>query len=766
LITCKKGNFNMVEIRGHARGGQGMVTAFEILAKIFSQLGDYQVQSFPAFGVERTGAPIQAFLRVAHGDILNRSNVYNPHLVIIFDENLLDQVPVFSGLHEDGFILINTERPPEDFKDHAPNIFTIPATNISIEHGLGSKSLPIVNAAMIGAIMRIFNANPTVALDIIRDNVPAKPNSNVNSAKAAYNYVYSHCRDDLGLSELLEMDPTKETIKPHDWFKAQQEATEKTFPHTPAWDKPMTVNKTGTWRVLMPKYKLKEAPCSYNCPAGTNVREFVDLISENKMEEAYDVIYEHNPFAATCGRVCPHFCEQNCNRKTLDEGLNIGALERFLGEQGVQKPVKPKEIAHREKIAVIGAGPAGLTAALRLRQKGYPVVVYEALSQAGGMMRTGIPEFRLPNNILDSEIQKIEREGVEIRLNSRMKISELEKEYDAIIAATGSHVSSKMGLENEGLAMEGIQFLYDVKIDGKRDIIEKGDRVLIVGGGNTAIDVSRTVLRLGGKSEIHYRRTRKEMPAISHEVYEAEAEGVQFEFLTAPVFVKPLDNGKLEVQMIDMELGEPDESGRRRPVPVKGSERIEIVDKLISAIGQRADSFAFGENQFNPVQGRTEVNSKVPVFCSGDMAWGGTVTEAIGSGNAVAKEVLAHLRNEPYAHDTHAADLVLPENINFAYYLPTPSHHNPFRKEVTIGDFSESVSGLAVEDIKAEAQRCLHCGDCYECGNCFNYCPDGAIYLDDQNRLRIDYDYCKGCGICFKECPCSAIELKMEELDA
>ena len=253
------------------------------------------------------------------------------------------------------------------------------------------------------------------------------------------------------------------------------------------------------------------------------------------------------------------------------------------------------------------------------------------------------------------------------------------------------------------------------------------------------------------------------MPAIAHEVDEALSEGVEIKFLTTPVALKM--NGKISLTMVEMELGEPDDSGRRRPIPILGSEKEILVDKVIAAIGQWYDEYVFAGDKINPVQGQIDFNAKVPVFCSGDMAWGGTVTEAIGSGNKVAEEIHSYFKGLPYSHETVKGNIVVPKDLNFTYYLPSPRTQNPVRKTVNLlNDFEEVVKGLTENEVLIESKRCLHCGDCYSCGNCYNYCPDAAIHIDEENRLRIDYDYCKGCGICAYECPCSAIEFKLSEV--
>ncbi len=746
-----------------------MVTAFEILAKIFGHNGEFRVQAFPAFGVERTGAPIQAFLRVAKHEILNRSNVYHPDLIVVFDETLIEQVPVFDGLREDGAILLNTERDPAEFAQATKNVYTVAATQISIDKGLGTKSLPIVNAAMLGAMVRILAADIDLAARIISENVPAKPEANAQAARLAYESIrHGEETENILPVRLVEERPAAspdQRPSPPEHNGNREAWKEQDFPTTPAWDKPMSLNKTGNWRAVRPEYQTRPAPCMTNCPAGTDVREFVKLTSEGKFRQAFETIYRHNPFAATCGRVCPHFCQQNCNRLELDDALNIGAIERFVGDFAADFPVHPAPLRYEEKIAVIGSGPAGLTAALRLRQQGYETTVFEALPYAGGMMRTGIPEFRLPHTVLDREIERIEREGVEIRLNSRVTVQELESGYAAIVVAAGSHLGTRMQIPNEELALGGLTFLHDFKLNGEAHGIREGDDVAVIGGGNTAIDVARTVLRLGAKPTIYYRRTRNEMPAIHHEVEEAEKEGVRIEFLCAPTGLSKRADGRLAATMVRMKLGKPDASGRRRPIPVPGSETELVVDKMIMAVGQTYDPFAFKGKRVEPRQGRVEFPANVPVFCSGDMAWGGTVTEAIGSGNNVAREVHATLRQEAFTPPAETQNVVGPQDINFAYYLPTPGHPNRLHVSPRLaGDFSEVVQGLSETEVVEEARRCLHCGECFTCGNCYNYCPDAAIHIDENNRLRIDYAYCKGCGICFTECPCSAIRLTMEEV--
>ena len=257
----------MIEIRGHARGGQGMVTAFEILAKIFNKLGGFKVQAFPAFGVERTGAPIQAFLRVAQNEIFNRSNIYHPHLIIIFDESLLEQVPVFEGLKENGAVLVNTEKSPAAFAGRANQIYTVPATRISLELGLGSKSLPIINAAMIGAVMRIFQAELDMALPVLRQSVPIKPDANAESASRAFESVQGLEEGNEYLVQCLYARDAEMEVVPEE-ILAQSAGVHSDAFQAPFWNVPMSSNKTGNWRLMTPSYVSKTPPCNANCPAG------------------------------------------------------------------------------------------------------------------------------------------------------------------------------------------------------------------------------------------------------------------------------------------------------------------------------------------------------------------------------------------------------------------------------------------------------------------------------------------------------------------
>ena len=623
----------------------------------------------------------------------------------------------------------------------------------------------------MGAVTKVIGGSLENLIQDIEKYVPSKPKENGFSAKESYHVV-------------KWLESTKEIIPS---VRKTTGNGNSTVPLVPSWNKPMTANKTGSWRVFRPVYEEKNAPCTMNCPAGTDVRKFIKQVSERDFESAWQTIQEHNPFPSICGRVCPHFCQQNCNRKGFDGGVNIGAIERFVGDYGIINTPDVKPIQYAEKIAVVGAGPAGLTAALRLRKQGYSVTVYEASDFAGGMMQTCIPLFRLPEEILSQEIHLIQKQGVKIVCRKKVNVEELKDQYNAILVSIGLQKSSKMNITNEEFCTDGLQFLRDVKY--KHNLSEyKHKKIAVIGGGNTAIDVARTLLRLGAVPVIYYRRTEKEMPAIREEIEEAKEEGIAMEFLTAPVAVEKekssfvvtqtmtnvsgeIEKEKLKsLKMIRMTQGKKDESGRFSSYPLAGTEYSVYPDRIITAIGQKPDAYVFGrEIDRNEILNNQGLLSTNPVIlCCGDLAGGGTITEAIGSGNKAATRTHKLLRSEnnvPVStNNGKQNDWVKPEKINFNYYSFAKRNENPKQHLYNyLNDFREIAGKLLQPEIVDESNRCLHCGDCFDCGNCYNYCPDAAISFNGKKTLKINYDYCKGCGICVIECPCGYISFKKEE---
>jgi 2-oxoacid:acceptor oxidoreductase delta subunit (pyruvate/2-ketoisovalerate family) len=548
-------------------------------------------------------------------------------------------------------------------------------------------------------------------------------------------------------------------------------------------------NKTGGWRYLRPVYEDKRAPCTFNCPSGEDIPVYLGLIAQGRFLEAWEVIRFENPFPAVTGRVCPHPCESECNRNYYGGAISIHRLERFVADIVEEKAPKVTSKPEGPKIAVIGSGPAGLSCAYHLARKGYRVTVFEALPEPGGLMRYGIPNYRLPNEVLMREIAFIEALGVEIRtgmkLGGNLSWGEL-RDYAAIFLAVG--FSKNRGLEVPGENSEGVisalEFLKTLNLEGPGALKAlAGKKVAVIGGGNSAMDAARSALRLGADVTIYYRRTREEMPAIPAEIEEAEEEGIRMEFLTAPVEIISSNGRASGVRFIKMRLGEPDSSGRPRPVPIPGSEYTVDVDYVIPAIGQEADlSFLDGIEELKVERGRikTELSTLAGprIFAGGDIATGfGTVTHAIGSGKRAALAIERFLRGEalegfpPLERNVYAVlrpvseTVVRFEDLNLAYYRweePLPPKLIPIEKRRT--SFEEVNLGLDVDEAIKEAKRCFACGTCVMCDNCLTFCPDRAISRkgDEAFGYEIDYDYCKGCGVCVSECPRNALSLKEE----
>jgi NADH-quinone oxidoreductase subunit F len=472
---------------------------------------------------------------------------------------------------------------------------------------------------------------------------------------------------------------------------------------------------------------LVRARCINACPSEVNVPAFVALTAQARYSEALDVHRERNPFPLICGRVCPAFCEDKCRRADVDEAVALRQVKRFMADQEKDHPWTPPKLEgpKDKKVAVVGAGPAGLTAALRLAQKGYPVTVFEKLPVAGGMMVVGIPEYRLPRDILNIEIENIKRAGVQIKLNQALgkdfTVEDLlnGKGYSAVVLAIGAHKSRKLGIPGEEMpgVYHGTTFLRDVALGKKPDV--KAKRIAVVGGGAVAIDAARTALRLGA-SNVHlvYRRTRGEMPAWEEEVHAAAQEGIQFHFLTNPVKVVGTDR-VTGVELQPQKLGEYDAGGRRKPVPVEGAEFVLDVDILIPAIGQapEAESMTGSEgisaNRDGTVTtGPDLATTREGVFAAGDAALGpATVVEAVGQGNKVAVAVDAYLKGQPIERPKYVTDYKAVEQIyNVDNYAEAKRPEMP---EIAVEDriccFDEVELGFDDKTAREECKRCLRC---------------------------------------------------------
>jgi indolepyruvate ferredoxin oxidoreductase alpha subunit len=529
------------------------------------------------------------------------------------------------------------------------------------------------------------------------------------------------------------------------------------------------------------------APCTAKCPAHVCVQSYATLVTAGKYREAAESVRERIPFPRTIARVCHRPCEEACTRQRMDGTVAINALKRFATD--FEDTAKAKEnlvarvarAAERgKKVAVIGAGPAGLTAAHDLRLRGYEVEVFEAAPVAGGMLALGIPEYRLPRDILASEIELIKAMGVEIHLDtevgSDITIDELRDEgFDAVLVATGAWKGAKLGIPGEDAlgVHDALAFLESANL-GEPVVV--GSKVVVIGGGDAALDAARVARRLGdAEVMIAYRRGREEMPASTDEVRMAEEEGIEIELLSGPVELVTDGDGKVcGVKLVKNELGEPDESGRRRPAPVEGSERVVECESVIVAIGQRADTtFVGGEAKrtrwstlvADPVTGAT---SQPGVFAAGDVVTGPqTVIHAIAAGQRAAYGVDRYLADGRWVTAPPTGvelDEVDPASLR---YEPTdveavePTAMDERAVEERMEGFEEAELGYEERDALREAARCLVCGQCAKCRTCIDTFACPAIYIKD-GVIQIDDTLCIGCGVCALLCPNNAIRPREE----
>lgn len=524
-------------------------------------------------------------------------------------------------------------------------------------------------------------------------------------------------------------------------------------------------NLTGSWRTVKPVYVNRLPPCNAKCPAGEKCQEWLYWAESGDYEGAWKCIVNDNPFPACMGRVCYHTCETACNRGGLDEAVGINSVERFLGDNALAKgwdlPKPEKETGKR--VLVVGAGPAGLSAAYHLRRAGHTVHVVEGAQAAGGMMRYGIPKYRLPREVLDAEIARIERTGVTIECGR--EVTDLAKEmkdgnYDAVFLGVGAHVARRTYIPagDASHILDAVSILKDVSADEKPLL---GRRVAVYGGGNTAIDVARTVRRMGAEPLVVYRRTRDKAPAHQAEIEEAIEEGVSMKWLST---IREAQGGEIKIEKMEL-----DENGKPRGTGVY--ENI-AVDTVVLALGQQTNlsflaNFPGLQIENDELVVDEAMMSTVPgIFAGGDMVRGDkNVTVAIGQGKMAARAISAYLRGEKYVEPARAP-MASFDRLHTWYYADAPKTVRPTldmaRRTTT---FDEVQHGLTEENALFEARRCMSCGNCFECDNCYGVCPDNAVIkLGPGKKFRFNYDYCKGCGICANECPCGAIDMVSEDI--
>jgi NADPH-dependent glutamate synthase beta subunit-like oxidoreductase/ferredoxin len=525
--------------------------------------------------------------------------------------------------------------------------------------------------------------------------------------------------------------------------------------------------RTGLWATQRPHRQRAVPPCNHVCPAGNDVQGFLHALAGERVDEALSILLSASPFPGVCGRVCPAPCTETCNRIGLDGAVNVPALERFAADHGTVALVAPHR--RRENVAIVGSGPAGLSAAYHLARLGYGVTVYESGEAPGGLLRTGIPAYRLPAEVVDREVERIVSLGVEVRTGERVdaaRLLELARDHDAVLVATGLQGLAGLDLGStgsDGAVVQGIDFLARAR-RGRAARLD-GETVVVVGGGNTAIDAARTALRLGAAEVVvAYRRTTREMPAIRSELEAALEEGVTFESLTQPVAFHPdaagLPDGaagpRHRLTCRAMRLGEPDASGRRRPSEIPGTDFDLPCDRVILALGQSPDRAVFPAGTELGPGGRL-ADLETPVYALGDLATGdGTVAAAIGAGRRAAFGIHRQLSREPLAPPRAPTDAVASEEVVppeamklHLFERAAPSAVEALAPWRRSWNFAEVHSGLADP---GEARRCLSCGVCNDCDRCVTFCPE-RVLRREGGRLVFDYDHCKGCGVCAAECP-------------
>ncbi len=747
----------MKELRFHGRGGQGTVVASKIFASAAFRQGLW-VQSFPQFGVERRGAPVQAFLRLGQRDEpFVRSGIQHPDVIVVLDPTLLT-LGILNDLREGGMVLLNLPRAPQQLSvPQGTRVFWVDASGIARKHKLGSPTAPIVNTAMMGALARILDLKLDHVLESIAEEVPVRVEDNQKAAKEAYEAVQESAVASYSTNG-------KRTL---------QLPTVEELPDVTVSSTSTRVNQTGFWRNMKPIVEEKAGPCEKACPLGTPIPRYMHAIQKLEWEEAARILMERNPFPAITGRVCPALCEIGCNRRKLEGPVNIKNVERYLGDRYGHLKVTMDLMETGKKVAIVGSGPAGLTAAYFLRKAGHTVVVLERDEQPGGILRYGIPEYRLPNEVLDREIHMLQDMGVLFRtgvtVGKDVSVDDLMREYDAVFLAIGAHKERRMGIPGEEYTLSGLDFLHRVSSGEWKP---QGRTLAVIGGGNVAMDVARVARRLGLQVTVLYRRTRKEMPAIAEEIEHAEADGIPFEFLVQPVAVEKTPQG-LRVRLQKMKLGEKDRSGRPRPIPIEGAIEERTFDLVIRAIGEKPE-FQFlpgevlGEDGWIKADKHTAATAIPGLFAGGDLVEGPSlVVKAMAWARKAARAIDHYLRTGELP-----AREPIRKTASFAFikthaFLPKDRLENP---PVHSGNGhtlpplnEEEVLTWKEDQVLEEVARCFVCGTCNACSVCATFCPDAAITMAD--KPIIDYDHCKGCGICVEECPRAVLTLVDERVE-
>lgn len=561
--------------------------------------------------------------------------------------------------------------------------------------------------------------------------------------------------------------------------------------------KPLKVSQSGTSGMSQspyrPKYVEKKAPCMDTCPNGTRVRDYIQYIAQSEsydrpvdeaLTEAFYLLTESNPLPSTTGRVCPHPCEDACNRKHKDKSVAINAIEMFVGDYGIKNNIQFKkltDVARKERVAIVGSGPAGLSAAYHLAIRGYNVVIFEKFSEPGGYLRYGIPPFRLPLDIIAGEVSRIKNLGVEIKtgvnIGTDITIAQLKSEFDAIFVAIGTHEPIKMKMKGADApnVFTGTEFLQKA---ASGEIKDAGKEVVVI-GSDSAMDAGMVSKRLGANVTFIYNKgTLSDVSEIdekgSTEVREGRSEGIKFEFLFALDEIIE-ENGKaVAVRLKKMKLSEKDASGRVHPVIIEGGQELTLkLDTLIYSFGQKPDYKGLenltknSNNEFLKVDDNYLVANEDKVFAGGDILRFGLVTDAIGMGRYAAYSIHRKLSGESLKKDERAVitynDAVNREgkNMYIAYFQTAERQKRSSRDPLArVSDFDAILNNLSMDELILEAKRCMSCGMCFDCGSCFEYCSQSAVKkLPKGQHFEFHLDTCNGCKKCAESCPCGYIDM-------
>jgi NADPH-dependent glutamate synthase beta subunit-like oxidoreductase len=523
--------------------------------------------------------------------------------------------------------------------------------------------------------------------------------------------------------------------------------------------------RAGPVRARRPVYLDLLPPCNSGCPAGENIQAWLAHMQAGQHEQAWQQLTADNPMPAIHGRVCYHPCESVCNRAELDSAVSIHGVERFLGDLALERGWRfpPPTVRTGRRVLIVGGGPSGLSAAYHLARAGHEVEVRDLSPEPGGMMRYGIPAYRLPRDVLAGELARIGDLGVTFTCGHRvtdLAAERAEGGFDAVFVAVGAHLSKRVDIpaREAGRIVDALSFLREVASGGRPAI---GRRVAVYGGGNTAMDAARVAKRLGAEDAlIVYRRTRAQMPAHEEEAQEAEREGIRINWLHT---ITAFDGPQLTVEVMEL-----DSAGKPRPT---GQFETLAADTVILAVGQETDTAFLRQvpGVDFAADGTVIVSPSMMTGCPGLFAGGDmvpaerTVTVGVGHGKKAARHIDAYLRGAPAVrpdkHEVATFDLLHPW-----YFGDAEQRHQPeLDPQERVSDFTEVVGGLTGEQAAYESSRCLSCGNCFECDGCLGACPeDAVIKLGTGHRYRFDYDRCTGCGTCYDQCPVHAIEMVPE----